>query len=625
MDIEHLTPAGRLRAQDVGKEVIIAGWVHSWRDHGGVIFIDLREFSGLCQIVFGRGEHKDAVLMEKAGKLRAEDVILVRGVVSKRPEGTENQKLATGEIEIQVQELELLNHSKTPPFEIDSGTQASEDVRLEWRFLDLRTSRMQRNLKIRHTICQAVRNYLSKDGFMEVETPMLTKSTPEGARDFLVPSRLDTGHFYALPQSPQLFKQILMVGGVEKYFQIARCFRDEDLRKDRQPEFTQIDLEMSFGTQEKIIDTVEGMVVAVWREALGIDIPRPFPRMDFFESMSRFGNDHPDMRFGLELCDITNIALESKFEVFREPVQAGGIALGLNAGSTKQFSRQEIANLTEFVRGCGASGLAWIKWTENGPQSPITKFFEQGQLEEIGRILSAKPGDITFFVAAGRALAYESMANLRLQLAADLSLQGEVAAGFSLRKQSPSATLSSGEDWKFVWVVNPPLFEYSTDDNRWVSVHHPFTSPVRDHIPLVMDNDAIMPDRTHTHGPALSSCAPSIARSLAYDLVLNGVELGGGSIRIHKYELQQKIFRLLGISEEDANEKFGFLLRALQYGTPPHGGFALGLDRLLMLITGSDTIRDVIAFPKTQKGTCPMSGAPARVTERQLKELGIKL
>jgi len=620
MDIEHLTPAGKLRAKDTGKEVIIAGWVHSWRDHGGVIFIDLREFNGLCQIVFGRSEHKDAALMEKAGKLRSEDVVAVRGIVSKRPEGTENQKLATGEIEIQVQELELLNRSKTPPFEVDSGTQASEDVRIEWRFLDLRTSRMQRNLKIRHRVCQVVRNYLSSSGFMEVETPMLTKSTPEGARDFLVPSRLDTGHFYALPQSPQLFKQILMVGGVEKYFQIVRCFRDEDLRKDRQPEFTQIDLEISFPTQEKVISTVEGIIVAVWREALGINIPQPFPRMDFFESMSRFGNDHPDLRFGLELCDITDIALASKFEVFKKPVQAGGIALGLNAGSTKQFSRQEIMNLTEFVRGCGAGGLAWIKWTENGPQSPITKFFQAGQLEEIGRLLCAKQGDITFFVAAERAVAYESMANLRLQLASELSLRG------AERRSNPVPSNATATDnWKFVWVVNPPLFEYNTDDNRWVSVHHPFTSPSQDHIPLVMDNDAIIPDSAYMHSSTLSSCMPSMARSAAYDLVLNGIELGGGSIRIHKYELQQKIFRLLGISEEDANEKFGFLLRALQYGAPPHGGFALGLDRLLMLITGSDTIRDVIAFPKTQKGACPMSGAPAPVTERQLKELGIKL
>jgi len=620
MDIEHLTPAGKLRAKDVGKEVIVAGWVHSWRDHGGVIFIDLREFNGLCQIVFGRSEHKDAALMEKAGKLRAEDVIVAGGVVSRRPEGTENPKLATGEIEIQVQELEILNHSRTPPFEIDSGNQPSEDVRIAWRFLTLRTSRMQRNLKIRHRVCQVVRNYLSNSGFLEVETPMLTKSTPEGARDFLVPSRLDAGHFYALPQSPQLFKQILMVGGVEKYFQIVRCFRDEDLRKDRQPEFTQVDLEMSFATQEKVINAVEGMIVAVWHEALGIDIPQPFPRMDFFESMSRFGNDHPDLRFGLELCDITNIALGSKFEVFRKPIQSGGIALGLNAGSAKQFSRQEITNLTEFVRGCGVSGLAWIKWSEDGPQSPITKFFQAEQLEEIGRTLSAKPGDTTFFVAAERAVAYEAMANLRLQLASELSLRG------AERRSNPIPSNATATDnWKFVWVVNPPLFEYSTDDNRWVSVHHPFTSPIPDHIPLIMDSDTIPPDNTHTHSSTLSSGTTSMARSAAYDLVLNGVELGGGSIRIHKYELQQKIFKLLGISEEDANEKFGFLLRALQYGAPPHGGFALGLDRLLMLITGSETIRDVIAFPKTQKGICPMSGAPTPVTERQLKDLGIKL
>ncbi|MDI9568736.1 MAG: aspartate--tRNA ligase, partial [Bacillota bacterium] len=499
------------------------------------------------------------------------------------PEGTENPNLATGQVEVYAEELQILNRAKTPPFYIEEGIKVDENVRLKYRYLDLRRPDMQRNLIIRHQAAKVVRDFLSAEGFIEVETPMLTRSTPEGARDFLVPSRLSPGDFYALPQSPQLFKQLLMVAGLERYFQIVRCFRDEDLRADRQPEFTQIDIEMSFVDRETILALMEKMMARIFAEVLDIQLTLPFPRLTYQEAMDRYGSDKPDTRFGMEIVDVTAAVAESGFKVFRQAVEKGGQVKGLNLVGGLSLSRKEIDELTEYVAQFGAKGLAWIRVSEEGLNSPIVKFLQEEEQEALCRLLEARVGDLLLFVAGPAPMVADSLGHLRLHLA---------------RKQG----LIPEDKYNFVWIVDFPLLEWDEEEKRYTAMHHPFTSPVEDDIPL-LDTE------------------PGQVRAKAYDLVLNGVELGGGSLRIYQRQLQEKMFTALGLSEAEAREKFGFLLDAFEYGTPPHGGIAFGFDRLVMLLTGADSIRDVIAFPKTASGTCLMTGAPAEVAPKQLEEL----
>jgi aspartyl-tRNA synthetase len=572
---------GALRAADAGGTVTLMGWAFRRRDHGGLIFVDLRDREGLTQLVFNPAT--DVAAHDVAGRVRAEFVLAARGVVQRRPPGTENAGLPTGEVEVQVHELRVLNESRPLPFSLDESQETVESLRLRYRYLDLRRPAMLRNLVLRDQVCRAVRDFLHGEGFVEVETPMLTRSTPEGARDFLVPSRLTRGSFYALPQSPQLFKQILMVGGLERYFQIVRCFRDEDLRADRQPEFSQIDIETSFLDRDDFLPIMEGLVVEIFRRAKGVELPRPFPRLSWDEAMRRYGSDKPDVRFGVELADCSDLFREGAFQVFAQAVARGGAVKAITVPGAG-FSRKDLDDLVEQAKGSGAKGLVWVRVGESGLQSPAARHLEpvrSALLERCG----AGVGDLILLVADAMPLAAEVLGRLRVALAGRLGL-------------IPADT------YRWLWVVDFPLVEWNADEKRWDSMHHPFTAP--------RDEDA-----------AAGLIDPAGARAKAYDLVLNGQEIGGGSIRIHSRPLQQRVFELLGIDEAEARAKFGFLLEALEYGAPPMGGIAFGLDRLVAVLAGEASIREVIAFPKTQKGACPLTDAPAPVADAQLAELGL--
>ena len=597
MRLKRTHNCSELRIKDTGKDAVLSGWVHKWRDHGGVIFVDLRDREGRTQVVFGKNDTEpESELLKNAKSIRSEWVISVKGKVEPRPEGTINEKLDTGQIEVSAVELEILNRAKTPPFEV-SGIEAvdiADETRLKYRYIDLRKPQMTEILKLRSRVSRTVRNFFYEKGFIEVETPILTKSTPEGARDYLVPSRVNEGSFYAMPQSPQLFKQILMVAGLDKYFQIARCFRDEDLRKDRQPEFTQIDFEMSFVQEEDVCNIVELLIKDIFKTALDIDLSPPFERMNYKEAMRRFGSDKPDTRFSMELVDISDVAAKCGFKVFKDIVEKDGMVSGINVkGGGTKFSRKDIDDLTVMAQGDGAKGLAWIKATDNGLESTITKFFKKEELDLIAQRLKAEKGDLLLFIADKPKVAYMVLSNLRLQLGAR---QGLIPA-------------TDKKVFSLLWVVGHPMFEYNDEEKKFDATHHPFTSPREEDLEKLDSENLNMAE----------------LGSRAYDLVLNGMELGGGSIRIHSKDIQEKVFRLLKITPEDAKMKFGFLLDALDYGAPPHGGFAFGLDRLIMILSGADSIRDVIAFPKTQRATCPLSGAPSEVSDKQLKELGLKL
>ncbi len=577
---------GDVRSSDIDKDVVLFGWVQNWRDHGGVIFIDLKDREGLVQIVFDPSVDKEN--HKEASKLRSQYCIGVKGTVRHRPEGTVNQNLKTGEVEVVVKELKVFSESDTLPFPVEEYVNVNEELRLKYRYLDLRKPRMQNNLMTRYKGSFATRKYLDSEGFIDIETPILTKSTPEGARDFLVPSRLSQGKFYALPQSPQLFKQLLMVSGFDRYYQITKCFRDEDLRADRQPEFTQIDLEMSFVEEENVMRITEGIIASVFKDTIGIDVKPPFKRITFQEAMDKYGSDKPDLRFGLELKNLTEIAKKADFKVFNSVANSGGLVYGLNAEGCINFSRKEIDDLTNFVSIYGAKGLAWIKVKENNElQSPIVKFFSKEQMDEILKALDAKPGDLLFFVADKPKVVYDSLGALRLEVAKKLNLMDD-------------------NEFNFTWVTDFPLFEWNDDENRFEAMHHPFTSPVEEDLQFLESDQAKV-------------------RARAYDITLNGVEIGGGSIRIHRSDVQQKMFRALGISDEEARLKFGFLIDALKFGAPPHGGLALGLDRLMTIILKEESIRDVIAFPKTQKGVCMLTDAPSEVETKQLNELALKV
>ncbi|MCZ6781616.1 MAG: aspartate--tRNA ligase [Nitrospirae bacterium] len=575
---------GELTAAHVGQSVVLCGWVQRRRDHGSVLFIDLRDRQGVTQAVFSA--EKRPVAHEQAHALRHEFVVAVSGTVSLRPEGTANPNLATGEVEVLADSVAILSEARTPPFLIEDETDVGEALRLKYRYLDLRRPRMQRLLHLRHEVTQQVRAFLNGHGFLEIETPMLTKSTPEGARDYLVPSRVNPGSFFALPQSPQLFKQILMISGVDRYYQIARCFRDEDLRFDRQPEFTQIDLELSFVAREQVMAIAEQMIVSVFTQAAGIELGTPFPRMSYEEVIGRYGSDKPDLRFGMPLEDLSGFAEGSKFKVFQETIANGGIVKALIVKGGAAIARNQIDGLIEVAKGFGAKGLAWVKiGPDRQLESAIAKFLEAGPL--LAALPAAGPGDLLLFVADKATVTHEVLGRLRLQLGSERQL-------------------IDGKLWRPLWVVDFPLLEYDEETRRYVSLHHPFTAPFDEDLRL-LDSD------------------PLRIRAQAYDLVLNGNELGGGSIRIHRREVQSKVFDLLGIGKDEASAKFGFLLEALEYGAPPHGGIALGLDRLVMLLGGAESIRDVIAFPKTQKAQDPMTEAPGPVSPEQLKELQIKL
>jgi aspartyl-tRNA synthetase len=575
-----------LRKTDIGREVTLAGWVHVSRDHGGVIFIDLRDREGLTQVVFRPEEN--AELAKQAHTLRSEDVIQVSGQVAPRVPGTENQKLATGDIEVIPSELRILNRADDLPFPIDAEVH-NEDLRMMYRYYDLRRPQLARNLQVRHRVTKATRDYLDSQGYVEVETPILSKSTPEGARDFLVPSRLMPGKFYALPQAPQQYKQLLMVAGVEKYFQIAKCFRDEDLRADRQPEFTQIDIEASFVTPEDIFAVTEGMLAAIFKVARSIEIKTPFDRLTYQEAVGRYGSDKPDRRFGMELVDLGEIFRSSGFKVFRGALDAGGVVKAINAKGFAGITIGQADELTEIAKVFGAKGLAFVK-IENGEwKSPIVKFFSEAEKTALQSELKIEEGDCIFFGADKWEIACEVLGRLRLRIAEIQKL------------------LSAPEVWDFLWVTDFPLFEWSAEENKWNAMHHPFTRPKAEDIGLLE-----------------AKKFPEI-RAEAYDIVLNGVEIGGGSIRIHEPELQEKMFETLGISPEDRQSLFGHLLRALRLGAPPHGGIALGLDRLVMLICGEQSIREVMAFPKNNRGMDLMSQSPSHVDSKQLRDLGINL
>jgi len=609
---------GELRKKNIGQKVVLSGWVHRWRDHGGVIFIDLRDREGITQIVFGRQESSGARVKELetlARKLRAEYVISVAGKVAPRPEGTANLQLPTGEIEVLPEEVEILNKAKTPPFEVSDQVDVAEEMRLKYRYIDLRRQKMQRNLLVRNRVYKATRNFFDEHGFIEVETPFLTKSTPEGARDYLVPSRLNPGSFFALPQSPQLFKQLLMVGGIEKYFQIVKCFRDEDLRKDRQPEFTQIDCEMSFVDEKDVHSITEKLMARVFKEVLKIDISLPFPRLTYEESLRRYGTDKPDIRFAMELKEVSDIVAKSEFKIFKEALKKNGIVCALNAKGFAAASRKELDELKEMAGDCGAEGLAWMKMTDKTLQSPIAKFFKQEELDQIAERTEAKKGDLLLFVADKARIVYDALSRLRTFLGERLNLISRMSFDLDYLFSERQKISVEASFFSFVWIVDPPLFEYNEEEKRWGAMHHPFTAPKEEVLPFLEKLTELPKDMKEV----------SRVLSRAYDLVLNGHEIGGGSIRIHQRNLQEKIFQLLKISPEEVKEKFGFLLESLGYGAPPHGGFAFGLDRLVMILTGSSSIREVIAFPVTQKAFSPLTNAPSAVSERQLKELHLKL
>ncbi len=576
---------GSLRAADVGAEVVLMGWAGSSRDHGGLIFIDLRDRYGVTQVV--ADPYYDEAAHALADRVRAEWVLAVQGVVVERPEGMANPNLATGEIEVRVTRLEILSEARTPPFEIEDNSEASETLRLQYRYLDLRRPALRENFIKRHQATQVIRNFLTENQFVDVETPFLTRSTPEGARDYLVPSRLARGHFFALPQSPQMFKQILMVAGFDRYYQIVKCFRDEDLRSDRQPEFTQIDVECSFLNQDTFFGLMEGLVARVWKEVSGVNIETPFDRVPYAEAMARYGTDRPDRRFGMELAACTDVAQASEFKVFRAAVEKGGAARAMVGPGMASASRKEIDDVVARAQELGAGGLAWAKRTERGYESNITKFFLDGQLEEIGARASVEVGDLLMMVADAPKVSASVLGQLREEIATRLGLVS-----------------SDDEKFDFCWIVNFPLLEYDAAEGRFRALHHPFTAPVAEDEPL-FDSE------------------PGAIRSQAYDMVVNGHEIGGGSQRIHQREMQKKMFAALDMKEEEAQRRFGFFMEALEFGTPPHGGIAFGLDRIMMLLRGTSSIRDVIAFPKTQKAACLMTGAPAEVERLQLRELGI--
>ncbi len=575
---------GDLRAVNIGERVTLCGWVWHWRDHGGVVFIDLRDRTGHSQLVFDPQLNEE--LHKRAHQLRSEFVIGISGKVRMRPEGTINPDMPTGEIEIVVDQMTLFSEAETPPFPIDEHVDVGEETRLKYRYLDIRRSTMRDNLLFRSRCSQVVRNYFSNENFIEIETPILSKSTPEGARDFLVPSRISPGDFFALPQSPQIYKQLCMVAGLDRYIQIVRCFRDEDQRADRQPEFTQIDVEMSFITPEDLYEVMEGLMAAIWKEMKGVELTPPFPRMPYSEAMERYGIDRPDIRFEMELKDIGAIAGESEFKVFRSVIERGGKVSGICVKGGASFSRKEIDDMTAEAAIYGAKGLAWMKYSEKGLESNIVKFFSEDQQKALIEKFTAAPGDLLLFVADEPEVVYASLAHLRLQLGTKLNL------------------FDPQED-RFLWIVDWPLFEKDENGNPTPS-HHPFTMPRPEDLEY-LESD---PFRVHAQ---------------AYDLVLNGIEIGGGSIRIHRRDIQSRLFKALGIDEETAQVKFGFLMDAFRYGAPPHGGIALGYDRLVMLLLGAPNIREIIAFPKNQRAQAVMESAPSPVDENQLRELGVRL
>jgi aspartyl-tRNA synthetase len=576
---------GEPRAADAGTELFLQGWVATRRDHGGVIFVDLRDRSGIVQVVFS--PETNVTAHSAAHDLRSEYVISVRGVLSKRTPETVNPNMPTGEVELEVEELEILNPATPPPFTIDDEAQVTENVRLGKRYLDIRRPFMQRNLRLRHDVCRITRDHFEREGFIEVETPILTRSTPEGARDYLVPSRVNPGAFFALPQSPQLFKQLLMMGGLDRYYQIARCFRDEDLRADRQPEFTQIDIEMSFVDADDVMDTVERLLKRIFAETIGRHYDEPFLRMPYDEAVRRFGTDRPDLRFEMELTELSDVFAESGFKVFRAAVDQKGVIKALVVKGGAAMSRKEIDDLGVAALELGAKGMAWIRVAGGEWQSPIVKFLAPGEREALAARTGLQDGDLVLFGADRPRVVHDVLGTLRCRIAA-------------ARDMIPVDRFS------FLWVTDFPLVEYSEEDRRYYALHHPFTAPKKSYVDLL-------------------ATAPLDVRTDAYDIVLNGTELGGGSVRIHRQDVQSKVFDVLGIGEEEAREKFGFLLDALAHGAPPHAGLALGLDRLVAMLAGTESIRDVIAFPKTQRAACLLTDAPSRVDPAQLRGLGIKL
>ena len=575
-----------LRVEDVDREVVLMGWCKTRRDHGGVIFVDLRDYTGITQIVFKMEISEASHVL--ADTIRGEFVLAVKGKVANRIEGNVNPKLPTGEIEIMVETLEILNKSETPPYVLEDRENVDEKLRLTYRFLDLRDSTLQHNLMLRSKAMQIVRNYFTSQRFFEIETPILTKSTPEGARDYLVPSRVNPGLFYALPQSPQLFKQLLMISGYDRYMQIARCFRDEDLRGNRQPEFTQIDLELSFTEPEEIYELTEGLMVQLFEQTIGEKVETPFPRMTYQHAMENYGSDAPDIRFELKLIDISDIAAECELRVFKQVVDKGGIVKAICVPGGAEFSRKDLDDLTEFAQIYGAKGMAWIKRNPDGWQSPIAKFFTAEQKQSLEERVGLNEGDLVLFCADQKKVVYDSLGNLRKEIA---------------RRRG----LLDDSEYRFVWVTDFPLFEYSETEKSYTSSHHPFTMPDTDDLEKYADD------------------TPEKIRSRAYDVVLNGVEIGGGSIRIHREDIQNKVFRLLNLTEAEIESKFGFLMKALSYGAPPHGGIALGFDRMMMFLLKTNSIRDVIAFPKTQKAGCLMTDAPSAIETDQLDELHVRV